>query len=163
VVRWRTGVASCEEVAALRRLLPALRARPASDVFREARGVTEWVVATCEPYYARQIRGAAERAGLVAMVEPVPPPDLRTVDDDEVVAELAAGGRDLTDFFLLDGLVCSVNVRGELLGRRIDDEALAAAIKAYLRQVGAREYASYQEFLSSPRPEGPPGPSEDGR
>ncbi len=151
VARWRDGIASTAEVAALRRLLPELRDRPVAAVFREARLSNEWVLATCHPADARRIREEAERVGLAAVVEPAPAPEFRAVSDGEVVAELTGNGYSVTDFFLVDGLVCSVNARGELMGLSIDDEALAAATKAYLRRAGVREYASYQEFVADDR------------
>lgn len=148
VVRWRGARASNAEIAALRQLLPELRDRPAADVFREARSVGEWVLATCDPGYARRLCEQAERAGLVAVIESVPAPVLRAVSDDEVVAGLTAGGRPVGDYFLVGGLVCAVNGRDELMARLIDNESLSAATTAYLRRVGARECGSYQEFAA---------------
>jgi hypothetical protein len=68
------------------------------------------------------------------------------VPDAEVVAELTFGGQAVADFFLVGGLVCHVNARGELMARSIDDPELAAATTAYLRRVGAREFDSFAAF-----------------
>lgn len=149
VVRWRDGHASHAEIAALRQLLPELRDRPAADVFREARASTEWALATCHPAHVPALRKQAERVGLIVIVEPVTPPALRTVPDGEVVAELVACGLAVADCFLMDGLVCSIDTHGELMGLSIDDEALAVATKAYLRRAGVREYGSYPEFVAA--------------
>jgi hypothetical protein len=66
--------------------------------------------------------------------------------DAEVVAELTADGAAVPDYFLIGGLVCTVNARGELIGCRIDDEDLAASAKAYLRRIGVPEYPSLQAY-----------------
>lgn len=71
VTRWQNGRASCEELLALWRFLPEVRDRPASEVFRQARSSTGWVLAVCHPAEARRICELAERAGLVATVEPL--------------------------------------------------------------------------------------------
>lgn len=72
--------------------------------------------------------------------------------DAEVVAELTACGAAMSDYFLIDGLVCSVNGRGELMGCSIDDENLAASAKAYLRRLGVPEYPSLQAYRSKGTP-----------
>lgn len=68
------------------------------------------------------------------------------IPDAEVVAELTVGGQAVADFFLLDGVVCHANPRGEWMALSIDDPELAAATRAYLRRVGAREFGSHAEF-----------------
>ena len=68
------------------------------------------------------------------------------LSDEEVVAEMTACGETMSDYFLINGLVCSVNVRGELMGCRIDDEDLAASAKAYLRRLGVPDYPSIQAY-----------------
>jgi len=163
VVRWRNGHASHQEIAALRQLLPALRDRPISEVFREARGMPEWVLAICNPGDAQRLRDQAERAGLVAAVEPVVAPDLTIVTDDEVVAGLTGDGLSVADHFLMAGLVCSINPHGQLMGLSIDDEALALATTAYLRRAGVPEYASYQDFVAGYQPKARPDPAGEER
>jgi hypothetical protein len=139
-------------VAALRQLLIEVRNRPIAEVFREARATAEWVIATCHPALAWRSVEQAERAGLVAVVEPVVAPDVTVVPDDEVVAALSIGGLAVADHVLIAGLVCCVNTRGELMAKSIDDEALARATTAYLRRIGAREYSSYQDYTGSNQP-----------
>jgi hypothetical protein len=68
------------------------------------------------------------------------------VSDEEVVAELTAGGMSVADFFLIDGLICFVNARGVLMARVHSDPASAAATKAYLRRVGTPEYPSWEAY-----------------
>jgi hypothetical protein len=80
--------------------------------------------------------------------------------DAEVVAELTACGAAMSDYFLIDGLVCSVNARGELMGCSIDDEDLAASAKAYLRRLGVPEYPSLQAYNQQRHAE--PGTAADG-
>lgn len=70
----------------------------------------------------------------------------RTVPDAEVVAELVYNRQAVADFFLVGGLVCHVNARGELMARATDDPDLAAATTAYLRRVGVREFESFAAF-----------------
>ena len=69
------------------------------------------------------------------------------VPDSKVVPELTFGGQSVADFFLVDGLVCCVNARGELMGCAIDDPELAVAATAYLRRVGVPEYSSMQAYF----------------
>jgi hypothetical protein len=154
VARWRGGCASVAEVAALRQLLPELRERPAADVFNESRATDHWVIATCRPAEARRVREQAERAGLVVEVESVPEERLRVVSDEDVVTGLTSGGMSVSDYILVWGMVCAVNARGELVGLSIDDDALAAATKAYLMRVGARSFANYEEFVQARPPGG---------
>jgi hypothetical protein len=68
------------------------------------------------------------------------------VSDNEVVAGLTYGGIAISDWFLIDGAVCLVNSRGEVMISAIDDEALAAATVTYLRRIGAPEYPSFQAY-----------------
>ena len=75
--------------------------------------------------------------------------------DSEVVAELTAGGIGVLDHFLIGGLICSVNARGELMGMSIDDPDLAVSAVAYLRRVGVPEYPSLQAYRER-------GPAEPG-
>lgn len=147
VAQWLGGSASVAEVAALRQLFPELKDRPAADVFKEAREADSWVITTCRPSEARQLSEQAERVGLVIEVESVPEERLREVSDEEVVAELTCDGSAVSDYFLVWGMVCAVNARGELVGVSIDDDALAAATKAYLTRVGARSFATHEEFV----------------
>lgn len=146
VVRWRNGHASHRELAALRELMPELRDRPASEVFREARQTTEWVVVTCYGGEAQRRRDDAERLGLVAVIEPVVKPDVVIVPDAEVLEGLSRGGLSVSDYFLVGGLVCHLNGRGELMTRIIDDGALSTATTAYLLRHGAGRYASRADF-----------------
>lgn len=77
------------------------------------------------------------------------PPEPRQpvmLSDGEVLAELTAAGLAMSDCFLIDGLVCSVNARGELMACSIDDADLAASARGYLRRVGAPEYPSFQAY-----------------
>ena len=80
----------------------------------------------------------------VAYSPEVPQPVL--LPDAEVVAELTASGKAMSDYLLVGGLVCSVNIRGELMCCRIDDEDLAASAKVYLRRLGVPEYPSIQAY-----------------
>jgi hypothetical protein len=80
--------------------------------------------------------------------------------DAEVVAELTACGAAMCDYFLIEGLVCSINVHGELMGCSIDDEDLAVSATAYLRRVGAREFGSFPEFQAW-RSDAEPGAAAD--
>lgn len=159
VARWRDGRASNAEVAALRRFLPVLRDRPAAEVFREARASAEWVLATCHPAHATWIREQAERAGLVAAVVPGPPRHWRPVPEEQVIAELTAGGLAVADFVVVAGALCSLHPNGQLMAHIIEDGGLAAATRAFLRRVGVREYGSFQEFTAAHRPK-PAGPVE---
>jgi hypothetical protein len=149
VARWRTGVASCEEIQALRRVLPDLREMPIADVFRQARSVSEWVLATCQPREAWQHREPAEQAGLVVVIQPAPERQYTIVPDEEVIEELTAGGQAVTDYFLVGGLVCS----GDLVAMIIEDADLSRATSEYLRRIGASEYSSYEEFRGNCLPE----------
>jgi hypothetical protein len=69
------------------------------------------------------------------------------LSDSEVIAELTAGGLAISDYFLIDGLLCSINARGELVGCSIDDEDLAASARAYLRRIGVPEFPSLQAYF----------------
>jgi hypothetical protein len=71
---------------------------------------------------------------------------MNAISDAEVVRELTAGRAAVSDYFLVDGDICSINSRGELGMMAIDDAVLAAAMVAYLRRHGAREYSSFEEF-----------------
>ncbi|MBA4068138.1 MAG: hypothetical protein C0501_31445 [Isosphaera sp.] len=66
----------------------------------------------------------------------------------------------MSDYFLIDELVCSVNARGELMGCCIDDDDLAASAKAYLRRIGVPEYPSLQAYSEQRQAE--PGAAADG-
>ncbi len=91
----------------------------------------------------------AELAAVLAEYGVTYTPEVRKpviLPDNEVVAELTACGTAISDYFLIEGLVCSINSRGELMGRSIDDEDLSASATAYLRRVGAREFGSFEEF-----------------
>ena len=134
---------------ALRQLLPEVRDRPVAEVFHEARSSPGWVLAVCPPDLTQRVRELAERTGLVAVIENLPA-DERAVPEDEVIAELTASGRAVADFILVGGLVCS-SVAGGLTAMIIDDSALARAAIVYLRKVGVREYASYDEFAADNR------------
>jgi hypothetical protein len=93
----------------------------------------------------------AEVAALLAShgVTWIPPVRLtRAVPEEEVVSELVFNGQAVADYFLVGGLVCHINARGELMSRVIDDPDLATATIAYLRRVGAREFGSLAEFQS---------------
>jgi hypothetical protein len=68
--------------------------------------------------------------------------------DGEVVGALTASGTAIADLFLIDGLVCSVNAYGELMGTRVDNEDLSASIKAFLRRSGVPEYPSLQAYYA---------------
>jgi hypothetical protein len=81
------------------------------------------------------------------------------LSDSEVVAALTAGGLAVSDYFLIDGLLCSVNARGQLVGCSIDDEDLAASARAYLRRVDAPEYPSLRAYNERGRAE--PGATAD--
>ena len=90
-----------------------------------------------------------ELSALLAEYGVVYTPEVREpviLPDAEVVAQLTACGTAMSRYFLIDGLVCSVNVRGELMGCAIDDEDLAASAKAYLRRLGVPEYPSLQAY-----------------
>jgi hypothetical protein len=73
VAKWRDGIASLAEVMAIRRLLPAVRAWPATQAFEQARASSGWVLVVCQPAHTRRAIQEAERAGLVAVVEPFVP------------------------------------------------------------------------------------------
>jgi hypothetical protein len=151
-----------QHVMALRRLteLPVSVCR---DALVEAGGDLMAVI--------RQLRGSpcggiyasdAEVAAVLASCGVTYAPEERqpvTLPDSEVVAELAAGGLAVADYFLIDGLVCAVNARGELVGCAIDDEDLAASARAYLRRLGVPEYPSVQAYSERGRAE--PGAAAD--
>ena len=83
-------------------------------------------------------------------------PDTRQpvmLPDSVVIADLTAGGLAISDYFLIDGLLCSINSRGELVGCSIDDEDLAASARAYLRRIGVPEYPSLQAYHERGRAE----------
>lgn len=82
----------------------------------------------------------------VAYISPEPRRPV-ILPDAEVIAELTACGAAVADYFLIDGLVCSVNAHGELMGRSIDDEDLAMSTKAYLRRLGVPEYPSLKAYM----------------
>ncbi len=91
----------------------------------------------------------AELSGVLAEYGLVYTPEVREpviLPDAEVVGELTACGATISDYFLIEGLVCSINARGELMGCSIDDEDLATSATAYLRRFGAREFGSFEEF-----------------
>ncbi|VTU02020.1 ---NA--- : [Gemmataceae bacterium] len=137
-----------QHVMALRRLtdLPVSECR---DLLGAAGG--DLVVAV--QHLRRQPWCALNEVAVVAMLResgvPHTPPEPRRpviLPDAEVVAELTACGAGVADYFLIGGLVCSVNLRGELMGCSIDDEDLAASAKAFLRRLGAPEYPSLQAY-----------------
>ncbi len=70
----------------------------------------------------------------------------RFVPDAEVVSTLTFNGQAVEAYFLVRGLVCHFNTRGELMARATDDPDLSAATLEYLRRVGAREFGSFAEF-----------------
>lgn len=145
-----------QHVMALRRLtdLPVSMCR---DALVEAGGDLAAVV--------RQLHGSpccglhasdSEVAAVLASCGVTYAPESRQpviLPDSEVVAELTAGGLAVSYYFLIDGLLCSVNARGELVGCSIDDEDLAASARAYLRRIGVPEYPSLQAYNERGRAE----------
>jgi hypothetical protein len=109
-------------------------------VVRQLRG------SPCCGLHASDTEVAAVLAAVGVTYAPPEPRQPVILPDSEVVAELTASGAAMTDYFLIDGLVCSVNARGELMGCAIDDEDLAASAKAYLRRLGVPEYPSIQAY-----------------
>jgi hypothetical protein len=73
VARWRHRVASLFEVLVVRRLLPAVSGWQPARVIERARSSSGWVLGVCHPAHAGRTVEAAERAGLVAVVEPFAP------------------------------------------------------------------------------------------
>lgn len=73
-----------------------------------------------------------------------------SVPDSEVVAALTADGHAVEDYFLI-GDHFLAEIRGGLSWPAIKDPALAAAITAFLRRLGAREYASSPAYFRAMR------------
>jgi hypothetical protein len=138
-----------QHVMALRRLtdLPVSACR---DALAEAGGDIGAVVQRLRGSPCCGLHGSdAEVAALLAShgVNWVPPArPTRVVPDDEVVAELVFNGQAVSDYFLVGGLVCHINRRGEMMARATDDPDLAAATTAYLLRIGAREFESFAGF-----------------
>lgn len=133
-------------VMALRRLtdLPVSQCR---DALVEAGGDLVAVVrrlreSPCCGLDASDAEVAAVLASCGVTYSPPEPRPPVILSDSEVVAELTACGLAVSDYILIDGLLCSVNALGELVGCSIDHEDLAASAKAYLRRIGVSEYSS---------------------
>lgn len=73
----------------------------------------------------------------------------RPVADYEVIEVLTFGGHAISDYFLVDRMICSVNSRGQLMGLRIRDDDLARAAKEYLRRIGCAEYPSLAAYQAA--------------
>jgi hypothetical protein len=150
-------------VMALRRLTDL----PVSEC-RDLLGTADGDLVAAVHYLRRQpwcvLDEAAAVAALGAVGVAYSPPRPRQpvlLPDAEVVAELTACGAAISDYFLIEGLVCSINVRGELMGCSIDDPDLAASATSYLRRIGAREFGSFAEFQAW-RSDAEPGAAPDG-
>ena len=74
-----------------------------------------------------------------------------SVPDEEVIALLTTYGRSVGDYFLVGGLACSGGHPGGMIAMSIDDPALSVAVAAYLRRIGATEYATGEEYFRHAR------------
>ncbi|MFO0969779.1 MAG: hypothetical protein U0793_29840 [Gemmataceae bacterium] len=100
----------------------------------------------CCGIYASDAELSAVLAEYGVVYTPEVRPEPVILPDAEVLAELTACGTAISDYFLIDGMVCSVNARGELMACVIEDEDLAVSAKAYLRRLGVPEHPSLQAF-----------------
>ena len=148
-----------QHVMALRRLtdLPASMCR---DALAEAGGDLAAVVrqlrgSPCCGLHASDVEVEAVLASCGVTYSPPEPRQPIMLPDSEVVTKLTACGLSVSDYFLIDGLLCSVNTSGELMGCSIDDEDLAMSATAYLRRIGVPEYPSVQAYYERGRAEPP--------
>lgn len=151
-------------VMALRRLTAAPLSE-CRDALIEAGGDLLAVVrrlraSPCCGLHASDAEVAAVLASCGVTYSPPEPRQPVMLPDSAVIAELTACGLAVSDCFLIDGLLCAVNARGELMGCSIDDEDMAASTRAYLRRIGVPEYPSLQAYNERGRAE--PGAAADG-
>ena len=69
--------------------------------------------------------------------------------EEEILETITLEDSDVTDYFIVGGLPCTWHDETGLNGMIVEDDDLAEACLAYLRDKGCREFATMEDFEAS--------------